>query len=427
MSEAVIISRRNALIGGLMGSGALLLSSVAQAQRALGDWRMFAPPRRIENVDTAVVYRNENHFCAWPYTRGFWNFEDGELMQSFDAATTDYSSPEAINHNRMIDTAHARGSSATRKLTVRSRDWGQTWDGDNPVVNIYDRIAPGTENARSLSDLGPIDYLDKNVLVLNAPKYPGFLDPNGRCGVKVSRDRGHTWSPEFPLLMEGLHSISGINSSVVRPDGTVMIFLTEVSEAVYDRHPLIYALPPGGTDFRFLSYITPSEDPFGTADGEYSDTPRFGGHRWFYPRGYVLSNGRMLCVMRGQRDPRGDLWIDLFYSDDGGRTWDFLSRVNDFGAPGSLVVKRDGRFVMVYGYRLMPSGMRCRVSEDEGRTWGPELIIRDDGGSWDLGYGNAWEMPDGRIGVIYYFNTRNDRINVNGGVRHICRSIFSVD
>src|SRR3546814_9148790 len=88
------------------------------------------------------------------------------------------------------------------------------------------------------------------------------------------------------------------------------------------------------------------------------------------------------------------MWVDLFASDDGGKTWDFLSRVNDFGAPGSLVVKKDGRFVMVYGYRLMPSGMRCRVSEDEGKTWGPELIIRDDGGSWDLGYGDAWEMPD---------------------------------
>src|SRR3546814_13429210 len=87
---------------------------------------------------------------------------------------------------------------------------------------------------------------------------------------------------------------------------------------------------------------------------EYSDTPRFGGHRWCYPRGYMLANGRILCVTRGQRDPRGDMWVDLFASDDGGKTWDFLSRVNDFGAPGSLVVKKDGRFVMVYGYRLMP-------------------------------------------------------------------------
>ena len=91
------------------------------------------------------------------------------------------------------------------------------------------------------------------------------------------------------------------------------------------------------------------------------------------------------------------------------------------------MVKKDGRFVMVYGYRLKPSGMRCRVSEDQGKTWGPELIIRDDGGSWDLGYGNAWELPDGNIGVIYYFNSRFDRVKVNGGVRHIVRSIFSVD
>src|SRR3546814_14115483 len=90
--------------------------------------------------------------------------------------------------------------------------------------------------------------------------------------------------------------------------------------------------------------------------------------------GYSLATGGILCVTRAQRDPRGDMWVDLFASDDGGKTWDFLSRVNDFGAPGSLVVKKDGRFVMVYGYRLMPSGMRCRVSEDEGKTWGPELI-----------------------------------------------------
>src|SRR3546814_3377377 len=58
---------------------------------------------------------------------------------------------------------------------------------------------------------------------------------------------------------------------------------------------------------------------------EYSDTPRFGGHRWFYPRGYMLANGRILCVTRGQRDPRGDMWVDLFASDDGGKTWDFRS------------------------------------------------------------------------------------------------------
>ncbi|MEI9852739.1 MAG: sialidase family protein [Sphingomonas sp.] len=67
----------------------------------------------------------------------------------------------------------------------------------------------------------------------------------------------------------------------------------------------------------------------------------------------------------------GVMWTEVYASDDGGDSWDFLSRVNDFGAPGSLVVKKDGRLVMVYGYRLMPSGVRAAVSEDGGRTLGP--------------------------------------------------------
>ena len=60
--------------------------------------------------------------------------------------------------------------------------------------------------------------------------------------------------------------------------------------------------------------------------------------------------------------------------------------MNDWGAPGDLVRMRDGRIVCVYGYRLPPFGVRARFSEDDGRTWGRELILRDDGGSWDLGY-----------------------------------------
>ncbi len=39
------------------------------------------------------------------------------------------------------------------------------------------------------------------------------------------------------------------------------------------------------------------------------------------------------------------------------------------------------------------------------------------------GYINAWEMDDGRIGTIYYFNSKDDEVQVNGGVRHVQRSI----
>jgi hypothetical protein len=201
----------------------------------------------------------------------------------------------------------------------------------------------------------------------------------------------------------------------------------EVDKGGWNRRPCVFALPPKGADFHFLTFITPKRDPFANADGDYTTTFRFGGHRWFYPRGYMLADGRMLCVLRSQRDPRGVMWTEIYSSDDGGRTWQFLSRVNDFGSPGSLVVKKDGRLVMVYGYRLAPQGIRAKVSEDGGKTWGPELIVRDDGGSWDLGYPNAWETDDGKIGTIYYFNSKDDPVQVNGGVRHIVRTIFSID
>jgi len=422
--KTVNLTRRSALAGASAG-GALLLSSAAGAQRSAALVRAYAAPRQLKNVDHAIVYRRDNQFCGWPHTRGFWNMGNGELLQNFDCVPTNYASPDAINHNNMIDKVNTLGNDVTKMLTVRSKDYGRTWDGAHATVNMYEKIARGTQNAKALADLGPIDYSDPNVLLANVG--PDFGTPKARTLVRVSRDRGHSWSPGFPVQLDGLHSLSSINSVLVRPDGTVMIWLFEVGAEGFDRHPLIYALPPGGTDFRFMSFITPKQDPYGAADGDYSGTLRFGGHRWFYPRGHLLPSGRMLCVLRCQRDPRGVMWTEIFASDDGGDTWNFLSRVNDFGAPGSLVQLSDGRLVMVYGYRLMPSGIRAKVSEDEGKTWGPELIVRDDGGSWDLGYPNAWVTDDGKVGVIYYFNSKDDPVKVNGGVRHIVRTIFSVD
>jgi hypothetical protein len=187
--------------------------------------------------------------------------------------------------------------------------------------------------------------------------------------------------------------------------------------------PLVYRSTDDGTAFRFLSFITPRDDP------------NFSGLQRMYPRGLLLPSGRILCTLRVDRDWAGDMWTELFKSDDGGRTWQFLSRVTDFGAPGSPVLMSDGRLVLVYTYRLPPYGMRAVVSEDEGATWGPEVVIRSDGGSWDIGYPRAWEMSPGKIGTIYHYNDRDDPIQVKpvgtpwgaGGVRYIARSIFSVD
>ena len=77
-----------------------------------------------------------------------------------------------------------------------------------------------------------------------------------------------------------------------------------------------------------------------------------------------------------------------------------------------------------YGYRLPPFGLRARLSEDDGRTWGREIVLREDGGSWDLGYPRVVERAPGELLTVYYFNRKDDPIQMNGGVRHIAQTVF---
>lgn len=379
------------------------------------------PPRSPRSVDHAVVYRRENEFCSWPFTSGFWENGSGELIANFMTRTVAYASGDEINHDAL-----ERGSGgAPRMVTVRSRDRGRTWDGANPQTNMFASI--GREGAQTVERLPePVNFLDRDVLV-SSGSTGGFAQKTARGTVRISRDGGRSWGPTLVLPLEGLVSTTGVQSALVRPDGRCLLFLFSVDENNANRRPLVYASTNGGTEFHFLSYIVPKTDPWGQTDGDYTGSIRFVGYRWFYPRGYMLPSGRILCVTRCQRDPTGVMWSEVFASDDGGESWTFLSRVNDYGAPCSLVVLPDGRVVAVYGYRLMPSGIRASVSEDGGRTWGPELIVRDDGGSWDLGYPNAWHAGDGQIGALYYFNSKDDKVQANGGVRHIARSLFSID
>ncbi|WP_336977692.1 hypothetical protein [Altererythrobacter fulvus] len=76
--------------------------------------------------------------------------------------------------------------------------------------------------------------------------------------------------------------------------------------------------------------------------------------------------------------------------------------------------------------RTAPGCYQAQKPRHGGRK-SPEIIVRDDGGSWDLGYPNSWYAGDGMVGTLYYFNSKHDKIQAGGGVRHIARSIFSID
>jgi hypothetical protein len=397
-------------------------------------------PMMARDVEHAIVYRRENEFASHPYVRGFWQNAAGHLISNFSVATVDYTAhPTLLSHPALVHSALGR-----RSVTVGSTDWGRTWsilnEHKNRPSNDVKMPEPGIDGqAGRLTEIGPIDYSDKNVLLSNfnylymaedhlirdfvARASTAYGPPENQVYIRVSQDGGHTWSRSVVLPNNGFHQLSAVESSLVRPDGRCLIFLQGITRKGDPSRCLVYRSIDDGTSFQFLSFITPERDPL------------HGGLRQMYPRGVILPNGRILCTVRVDRHWSGEMWTELYKSDDGGKTWQFLSRITEFGAPGAPLLMRDGRLVLIYTYRLPKPGIRAVVSEDEGRTWGREIIVRDDGGSWDLGYPRAWEAEPGRIGTIYYFNDSDDPVQVQadsslwgaGGVRYIARSFFSID
>ena len=78
--------------------------------------------------------------------------------------------------------------------------------------------------------------------------------------------------------------------------------------------------------------------------------------------------------------------------------------IDNAGNPPHMIRLQDGRIALTYGYRHPKYGIRARISADNGQSWGDEIILRDDGAEWDLGYPRTVQRADGKIVTVYYFN-----------------------
>jgi hypothetical protein len=409
------LHRRNFIVSSAAAAAALSLPGTAPAAT-----RKMARPRPAKQADHAIIYRNDGEFCSWPFTMGFFETASS-LIVNFQRARANYGDVDSPNHNVV-------GRGGATLCSARSFDRGVTWDKEPLQEHLGNTLEAHDGSSESILDLGAVDFTNRDTLVWTQSS--NFGTPNSRPYVRISKDAGRNWSRSYRLPLDGMPAASTNSSQMVRSDGRSLLMLTAVSQDGWSRRPMAFLSVPDQSTWRFLSFVTPKEDPYGETDGDWAKLASsfaFGGHRWFYPRTVELRSGRILCTLRCQRSPQGDMWSEVYYSDDGGLTWGLRSRINDFGAPTSLVYMKDGRLVAVYGYRLPPYGVRAAVSEDEGLTWNPEVILRDDGGSWDLGYPQAIESTRGKVMAAYYFNSKDDRIQADGGVRHIARTIFTPD
>jgi hypothetical protein len=319
------------------------------------------------------VYAKQGRFGGWPANFGIWNWGE-EIACGFGAAYYIKGDPERHLRDR---------SKPIVPAIARSMDGGESWSVTEPAT-----LLPPEQGGAPPSDLRePMDFSDPNfALTLRSQ------DRHDRPSLFwYSVDRARTWRGPYNLPLFGRKGLSARTDYLVLGKHEALTFLTATKKDGSEGHSLCAHTADGGVTWTLRSWI--GEEPSGFS---------------IMPSTVQLPGGRILAAVRVKQDATTD-WIDLYASDDRGFTWRNFARPVPFsggksGNPPSLKRLPGGRLSITWGYRGEPYGIRATVSDDDGKTWSDHIVLRDDGGAWDLGYTRDSVRPDGKLVTLYYWS-----------------------
>jgi uncharacterized protein (DUF736 family) len=323
-------------------------------------------PASQENI---LVYQEPGRYGGWPANQGLWQWGD-ELVVGF---TSTYYKETTTDHR--IDR-----SKPSHRVQARSLDGGKTWkvEADQPYSDR--KTEPETVALKE-----PLDFTAPDLAVLFRFKSLHV----GPSWFYTSQDRCRSWQGPFKFQVKGVEGISTRTDLIPLGPRDCLMFGSCGKQSDHKEGRVFCARTlDGGVTWTLQGYI--GEEP---PKGSFA----------IMPSSVRLMNGSLLTAVRlGKPDYRIELWR----SDDLGKMWSKVSEVtgNIGGNPPAAVLLPDGRLCVTYGYRTKPFGIRARLSSDEGRTWSPEIVLRDDGFDGDLGYPRSLVRPDGQVLTVYYFN-----------------------
>lgn len=349
-----------------------------------------------------TIDSKQGRYYGWPANNGLWTWDDGrEILVGYTDGPHDSDGG-----------FHQIGNPQLSRL-ARSTDGGHTWTSFDPENYVGDGgnlvYSPGNIN------FGHPDF----VMRVAATGYHGTSDAAGRFF--YSYDRGQTWNG--PYRFNGLTDGGNLDNKMItaRTDyrvtgpNSAQIFMTarpskpssgpDYPHRTRRDKPFVVETTDGGKTFNSISWVVDFPDDL------YDEC-----HRAAMPSTVVTDDGNLVMVTRG-RNPFNNsqqCWIDAHRSEDNGRTWTHLNGGNAIaltgvnnGNPAGLTILDDGRLVVTCGNRDK-NQVLIRVSEDNGDTWGDEIVVRDNLDNYDFGYPLITQNSDGHLVVIYYM-TNDDR------------------
>ena len=334
---------------------------------------------RVEGAKHVKVFYEKGRYGGWPANHGIWLWGN-EILVGFMAG-----------HHKERQGHSIDPDSPRRPMFARSLDGGETW----AIEDVYENGMRGEEAETTRLEgeeltaptefTGAIDFTHADL----AFSVRRTSNDAGTSHFYYSYDRGRHWEGPFALPNFGTPGIAARTDYIVDDKDTCTLFLTAAKADGNEGRPLCVRTTDGGRIWNMLSWI--DSEPGGFA---------------IMPASVRLSATDLLVLVRRAEKPGA--WISTHLSEDNGLSWRELSpAATELGGssnPPALVKLKDGRLCVVYGVRAEPYRMCARLSSDEGRTWSDELILRDDGGTWDLGYPRSVQRPDGKVVSVYYFN-----------------------
>ncbi len=290
-------------------------------------------------------------------------------------------------------------------VMLRSKDGGQTW-GDRRVMaglkNVDEREACGVQLRDGTIVVGVYYnnlYNPDGSYIFGATKHLSEPDKH-YLGTYIitSTDNGETWSEPQYLDTTGMpfRNVEGpTDAPVEMPDGSVLMPVIgyNIAGDEKNRSSVMLRSTDKGKSWKYVSTI--ATDPGGKLGG-------------FVEPGIVRTKTGRLVVGLRNHGPDHAIWMT--YSDDDGKTWSPVRKTAMHGHPVDLIQLADGRLMASYGIRppqhARPGGIRACFSSDSGATWDiqTEVQIRKDFINWDIGYPESFQLPDGRVLTVYYYN-----------------------
>ncbi|MHC4124359.1 MAG: sialidase family protein, partial [Planctomycetota bacterium] len=335
-----------------------------------------------------VIYREPGKFGGWPANHGIWNWGD-EIIVGFEIG---YYKPELATHS--IDL-----TKPSESVIARSLDGGQTWKIEQHKNFIWG-MGMGLacqkvqqhfkDGVKVIPNTGNINFIHPDfAFTCRMTSFYG-----GYSNFYFSYDRGRTWKGPFELPTFGQIFHAGRTDYITIGRDECLIFITASKKNGKEGRPFCAKTIDGGKTWKFLSWITP-EQPEGALT--------------IMPSTVQTSDKQLICAVRLHNKVNKEGSITVYQSNDNGKSWQFLAEAAKTGKgnPPSLTKLKDGRICLTYGYRKSPYGIRAKISEDNGKSWGKEIILRQDGRSWDLGYPRTVQRADGKMVTVYYYTDNN--------------------